>query len=156
MNNCARRWCQKLCAFLFVFTTPTQTYCLWKDEASLTFLFTDEDEEKPEVRVTAETDSEGEEVEEAAETTSVPADKPSVPPLTSPKHTQFKSTATVSLITKHNNGTLNMWNVMFADKSRFGNLLNIRYNDLSWFACHASKRNIVKVSISRVVPQSVP
>ena len=107
-------------------------------------LFADEDEEKPEVKVTADTDSEDEEVEEAAETTTLPADKPSVPPLNSTKHTQQKSAATVSLITKHNNGTLNMWNVMFADKSRFGNLLNIRYNHLSLFVCRASKRMLVK------------
>ena len=89
-------------------------------------LFADEDEEKPEVKVTADTDSEDEEVEEATETTT-PADKPSVPPLNSTRHTQHKSAATVSLITKHNNGTLNMWNVMFADKSRFTSLLNISH-----------------------------
>ena len=29
------------------------------------------------------------------------------------------------LITKHNNGTLNLWNVMFAEKSKFSQLLNI-------------------------------
>ena len=117
------------------------------------FLFADEDEEKPEVKVTADTDSEDEEVEEATETTT-PADKPSVPPLNSTKPTKHKSTATVSLITKHNNGTLNMWNVMFADKSRFGNLLNIRYNHLSWLVCRASKRILVKGSECQLLPRS--
>ena len=119
-------------------------------------MFADEDEEKPEVKVTADTDSEDEEVEEAAETTAIQADKPSVPPLNSTKHTQQKSAATVSLITKHNNGTLNMWNVMFADKSRFGNLLNIRYNHLSWFVCRAPKRILVKGSECQLLPRSEP
>ena len=31
------------------------------------------------------------------------------------------------MISKHNNGTLNLWDVMFADKSKFTSLLNISH-----------------------------
>lgn len=33
----------------------------------------------------------------------------------------------VSMISKHTNGTLNLWNVMFGEKSQFASLLNISH-----------------------------
>ena len=84
------------------------------------------------MKVTHETDSEEEEEEEGEEAKEMPPpsvpppDKPSNQPNTS-KSAKYKPAATVSLITKHTNGTLNLWNVMFADKSKFGNLLNISH-----------------------------
>lgn len=41
---------------------------------------------------------------------------------------KYKPPPTLSLITKHNNGTLNLWDVMFAEKSKFSQLLNIAHN----------------------------
>ena len=40
---------------------------------------------------------------------------------------RYKPAPMVSLITKHTNGTLNLWSVMFADKSKFCSLLNINH-----------------------------
>ena len=50
----------------------------------------------------------------------------------SPKKTKkpsskYKPSPIVGMISKHTNGTLNLWNVMFTDKSKFTNLLNIRH-----------------------------
>ena len=57
---------------------------------------------------------------------------------------KYMSGSTVAMISKHNNGTLNLWNVMFSEKSKFSSMLNIshksrasghrfRVNDI---ACH--------------------
>ena len=43
------------------------------------------------------------------------------------KNLRYKPAPVVSLITKHTNGTLNLWNVMFANKSKFCSLLNITH-----------------------------
>ena len=43
------------------------------------------------------------------------------------KNLRYKPAPMVSLLTKHTNGTLNLWNVMFADKSKFCSLLNITH-----------------------------
>ena len=40
---------------------------------------------------------------------------------------KYKPPPIVSMISKHNNGTLNLWNVMFAEKSKFSQLLNISH-----------------------------
>ena len=104
-------------------------FCKLKKTFSSYHIFTGNEEVNPELKVTQETDSEDdeEEGEEAKEVppSMPPPDKPSQP--STPKSTKYKPAATVSLITKHTNGTLNLWNVMFADKSKFGNLLNISH-----------------------------
>ena len=76
-------------------------------------LFAGNEEVKPEVKVTHETDSEDEEAEEGEEAKEAPP--PSVPPPdrppsqpSTPKSGKYKPAATVSLITKHTNGTLNL------------------------------------------------
>lgn len=75
---------------------------------------------------------------------------------------KYKPAPVVSLISKHTNGTLNLWNIMFADKSKFSSLLNIshqtrvsghrfRVNDIT---CHpvlpllltTSHHNVVNVT----------
>ena len=43
------------------------------------------------------------------------------------KASKYKPSPIVGMISKHTNGTLNLWNVMFTDKSKFTNLLNIRH-----------------------------
>ena len=40
---------------------------------------------------------------------------------------KYRPPPTVCLISKHDNGTLNLWHVMFAEKSRFSQLLNISH-----------------------------
>lgn len=40
---------------------------------------------------------------------------------------KYKPPPIVSMISKHHNGTLNLWNVMFAEKSNFSQLLNISH-----------------------------
>lgn len=44
-----------------------------------------------------------------------------------PKEDQQDTTPIVSLVTKHDNGTLNLWQLTFADKSKFSQVLNIRH-----------------------------
>ena len=41
---------------------------------------------------------------------------------------KYRPPPTVCLISKHDNGTLNLWHVMFAEKSRFSQLLNISHS----------------------------
>ena len=48
-------------------------------------------------------------------------------PKKSKKLSKYKLSPIVGMISKHSNGTLNLWNVMFSDKSKFTNLLNIRH-----------------------------
>ena len=43
------------------------------------------------------------------------------------KSNKYKPSINVAMISKHNNGTLNLWDVMFAEKSRFTSLLNISH-----------------------------
>ena len=43
------------------------------------------------------------------------------------KSQKYKPPPIVSLISKHSNGTLNLWSVMFAEKSKFSQLLNISH-----------------------------
>ena len=43
------------------------------------------------------------------------------------KNLRYKPAPVVSLISKHTNGTLNLWSVMFADRSMFCSLLNISH-----------------------------
>lgn len=40
---------------------------------------------------------------------------------------KYMSGSSVSMISKHNNGTLNLWNVMFSEKSKFSSMLNISH-----------------------------
>ena len=40
---------------------------------------------------------------------------------------KYRPPPTVCLISKHDNGTLNLWHVMFAERSRFSQLLNISH-----------------------------
>ena len=40
---------------------------------------------------------------------------------------KYKPAPGVKMITKHSNGTLNLWSVTFADKSKFATLLNINH-----------------------------
>ena len=40
---------------------------------------------------------------------------------------KYMSGSTVAMISKHNNGTLNLWNVMFSEKSKFSSMLNISH-----------------------------
>ncbi|XP_040565654.1 dmX-like protein 2 isoform X5 [Lepeophtheirus salmonis] len=42
-------------------------------------------------------------------------------------HRRYKPAPVVSMISKHTNGTLNLWNVMFGAKSKFSTLLNISH-----------------------------
>ena len=41
---------------------------------------------------------------------------------------KYRPPPVVNMITKHTNGTLNLWSVMFAEKSKFSQLLNIAHN----------------------------
>jgi hypothetical protein len=40
---------------------------------------------------------------------------------------KYKPAPVVKMITKHTNGTLNLWSVTFADRSKFATLLNINH-----------------------------
>jgi len=42
-------------------------------------------------------------------------------------HAKYKPAPVVKMISKHRNGTLNLWSVTFADKSKFSSLLNINH-----------------------------
>ncbi|CAG9833364.1 unnamed protein product [Diabrotica balteata] len=44
-----------------------------------------------------------------------------------PAEDQNEATPVVSLVTKHDNGTLNLWQITFADKSKFSQVLSIGY-----------------------------
>ncbi|XP_072393100.1 dmX-like protein 2 isoform X4 [Diabrotica undecimpunctata] len=44
-----------------------------------------------------------------------------------PPEDQNEATPVVSLVTKHDNGTLNLWQITFADKSKFSQVLSIGY-----------------------------
>lgn len=52
---------------------------------------------------------------------------PPTPPQSS-TFQKYKPPPIVSLISKHSNGTLNLWNMMFAEKSKFAQLLNVSHN----------------------------
>ncbi|XP_050512360.1 dmX-like protein 2 isoform X4 [Diabrotica virgifera virgifera] len=47
--------------------------------------------------------------------------------LIAPPEDQNEATPVVSLVTKHDNGTLNLWQITFADKSKFSQVLSIGY-----------------------------
>ena len=72
-----------------------------------------------------------EEVEEDEDHDGEVEEKEKEPEATKPaerkKTHKYKPAPMVSLISKHTNGTLNLWNVMFADKSKFASLLNISH-----------------------------
>ena len=40
---------------------------------------------------------------------------------------KYRPPPIINMITKHTNGTLNLWSVMFAEKSKFSQLLNIAH-----------------------------
>jgi hypothetical protein len=40
---------------------------------------------------------------------------------------KYKPAPVVKMITKHSNGTLNLWSVTFADRSKYASLLNINH-----------------------------
>ncbi len=44
------------------------------------------------------------------------------------KKQKYDPPPVVSMISKHTNGTLNLWNIMFAEKSKFSQLLNISHS----------------------------
>ena len=78
------------------------------------------------------------------------------------KSARYKPTPSVAMISKHSNGTLNLWNVMFADRSKFSSLLNIshksrasghrfRVNDIS---CHPVLPLMLTTSHHNVVNNS--
>lgn len=73
---------------------------------------------------------------------------------------KYKPAPIISMISKHNNGTLNLWNVMFAEKSKFSQLLNIshasrasghrfRVNDIT---CHPVLPLLLTTSHHNIVP----
>ena len=75
---------------------------------------------------------------------------------------KYMSGTNVSMISKHNNGTLNLWNVMFSEKSKFSTMLNIshksrasghrfRVNDIT---CHPVLPLLLTTSHHNVVQMS--
>lgn len=79
----------------------------------------------------------------------------------SPAEEQNETTPVVFLVTKHDNGTLNLWQVMFADKSKFSQVLSIghksrasghrfRVNDIT---CHPVLPLLLTTSHHNIVDQ---
>ena len=68
-----------------------------------------------------------EEGEEMLEDAQKAEKKPQSPPKKKRGGTKYKPPSIVAMISKHNNGTLNLWSVLFADRSKFTSLLNIRH-----------------------------
>lgn len=74
---------------------------------------------------------------------------------------QNESVPIVSLVTKHDNGTLNLWQITFADKSKFSQVLSIghksrasghrfRVNDIT---CHPVLPLLLTTSHHNIVDQ---
>lgn len=80
-----------------------------------------------------------------------------------PKCEEQKETSpVVSLVTKHDNGTLNLWQLTFADKSKFSHVLSIghksrasghrfRVNDIT---CHPVLPLLLTTSHHNIVEQN--
>lgn len=88
---------------------------------------------------------------------------PKSPAKKKPKVTRYKPAPIVAMISKHTNGTMNLWSVMFAAKSKFTSLLNIshksrasghrfRVNDIT---CHPVLPLLLTTSHHNVVHSTI-